>query len=213
MKKSLLVILLVSTLFFIKTDVNSKSRISIHSFSINERLIITKKVVKLKPIENLCPTTLVSGDLDFGGNGPKVFGVVSLELSENKKQIIAEIRFNARETVKDSLTGASEVKGYWKMPVYNAPEGSYIDNLEKPLKTSFEKILQGFGKNERSKDTIKYHKLKASDGIDGKGQVLLIEIVGDTKGIDISKDSNCKNHTRILKIVFKPIEIVLKKNN
>lgn len=177
----------------------------IHLIGSSDLIEIKKERIQLKTIENLCPTTLVRGDLEFSGNGPRVFGSILLKLDESKKQIIAEVRFSAQETIKDSLTGISEVKGFWKIPVYKTPRGYYIKSFENTAsETKFTKVLK---KKNNAKDNF-IHVLKDGDGLNGKGGVDFMQIVGDIDGVDIStSENNCKNHTRIFKIIFKPIEI------
>ncbi len=178
----------------------------------SNKLEFFKEDVQLAPITNLCPSTLVGGDLEFGGNGPKVFGSVFLYRSDNDKELIARIHFNARETKSDFITGRSEVKGFWEIPVYRAPYGTYINGIVgKPFsQTNFEKVLQGGGQNEifGGGDGTP-HNLTVGNGLDDKGHVALIKLVGDTGGWDISTDSNCKNDTRLLKIVFDTITLEL----
>ena len=169
--------------------------------------------VNVSTIKGLCPHALVGGDLEFGGNGPKVFGYINLRRSEDSKTLIAQIKFNARETKSDWLTGHSEVQGYWEVPIYKAPFGVYINGIEDfdNSISKFDKVLEGGGANELfggGKDGSP-HILTSTDGLDGKGFVSTMEIVGDTGGWDISTDDNCENDTRILKVVFNPIKVEL----
>lgn len=175
------------------------------------RLQFYTETVNLNEIKNLCPSSLVGGDPEFGGNGPKVFGYVNLSISEDKKQIIAKIKFNARETNKDFLTGRSEVQGYWESTVYIAPNGKLISGFTDAFNTitKFEKVLKGGGGNELfggGRDGAP-HILTRGDGLNNKGHVMRFEVVGDTGGWDISTDDNCTNDTRILKISFKPLDL------
>ncbi len=173
---------------------------------------VFKKSIKANPIKDLCPSTLVGGDFEFAGNGPKVFGSVFLYPSKNNKELIARIRFNAQETKSDGLTGRSEVKGYWEIPIYKAPYGTYINGIvDKPFsETTFNKVLQGGGQNQIfGGGDGSPHSLSVGNGLDNKGHVALLEVVGDTGGWDISTDNNCKDDTRILQILFNPIEIEL----
>ncbi|MGB3607921.1 MAG: RICIN domain-containing protein [Psychroserpens sp.] len=177
------------------------------------RIEYTTETVNLNDVTNLCPNVLVGGDFEFGGNGPHVFGNIALVRSENNKEIMAHIYFNAKETKSDRLTGKSEVKGSWKIAVYKAPFGQYINGITDfgNTNTTFDKVLKGGGANELfggGKDGSA-HMLTINDGLDDKGFVSSFEVVGDTGGWDISTDNNCENDTRIVKIKFKPVQIEL----
>lgn len=182
-----------------------------HKLLSGNNIQLYREVVTLKTIENLCPHNLVGGDLEFGGNGPKVFGYIDLQVSDDKKNIIAKVKFNARETKSDFLTGKSEVKGYWNIPVYTAPRGKLINGFIDFTNTTtrFESVLKGGGGNELlgGGSDGDPHILNTKNGLDNNGYVTILEVVGDTGGWDISTDDNCRNDTRILKIIFKPIDV------
>jgi len=172
------------------------------------------KTVTPKAVKGLCPHSLVSGDLEFGGNGPKVYGSIMLIVSESQEEIQAQITFNARETAKDMFTGRSEVKGFWKAPIYTAPQGMKISKIvSNDLLTKFEKVLKGGGASQIFGGGAdgSPHFLTIGDGLENKGKVSQIELVGDTGGWDISTDNDCTNDTRILEVKFKPIKIELVK--
>ena len=168
------------------------------------------ETVTLERIKDLCPNSHVGGDFEFGGNGPKVFGSITLWRGENNKHIYAHINFNAQETHHDVFSGGrSEVKGYWEIPVYTAPPGKKINGIITPnVVTKFEKVLKGGGANELfGGGDGSPHTLTIGNGLDGKGYVTHFKVVGDTGGWDISRDNDCTNDTRILDIKFKPIEV------
>ncbi|MDB2606262.1 RICIN domain-containing protein [Zobellia sp.] len=175
-----------------------------------KNLTLTSEKVALQTIINLCPRKLVGGDLEFGGNGPEVFGSVTLWKGDDNKHIYAHINFNAQETKSDFLTGRSEVQGSWKIPVYTAPEGKKINGIvSTDVTTNFNKVLRGGGANETlgGGSDGSSHILTVGNGLDGNGYVNFFKVVGDTGGWDISRDDDCTNDTRILEIQFKPIEI------
>ncbi|RYY69623.1 MAG: hypothetical protein EOO13_08955 [Chitinophagaceae bacterium] len=75
--------------------------------------------------EWLCPQTLVRGDREFDGHGPKVKCNVTLSLKNNNTEIWARIVFEAKETVHDwSTTSAT-----WNLKVYTTPYGKKIKTI------------------------------------------------------------------------------------
>lgn len=79
--------------------------------------------VDLRNIEQqLVPKTLVTGDREFGGNGPKIVTTVNVSISEDRRKLKAKVFFHAKETKGDG----SETNGEWKHVVYTAPAGRTI---------------------------------------------------------------------------------------
>ncbi len=156
----------------------------------------------LANVTNLCPSQHVGGDRDFGGHGPHVKGSVILRISPDGTNIQAVITFNAKETVGDW----SEVKGSWTVNVGEpAPAGMKYTRINSATTSTFDRVLQGGGRNE------------VFEGCDGgehlitpaSGPVASLIVVGDTGGADISTDSDCNCDTRIVKIEFKPLSLTL----
>jgi len=82
--------------------------------------------VKLSDIrQQLVPNTLVAGDREFGGNGPDIHCTATLYVTPDKRHIIANIDFDARETKSDW----SETKRDWTRTVYTAPKDKTIDAI------------------------------------------------------------------------------------
>jgi hypothetical protein len=73
----------------------------------------------------LVPTELLGGDREFGGNGPNIHSRVKLKISGDRRSIIAEVYFHAKETKSDW----SETRGTWNRTVFTAPAGKKIDRI------------------------------------------------------------------------------------
>ncbi|MEX1366049.1 MAG: hypothetical protein AB1Z98_23175 [Nannocystaceae bacterium] len=85
--------------------------------------------VELTDIETaLVPTRLVRGDREFGGNGPNIISRVRLEVSRDRRSILAKIYFKATETKSDWST----TEANWTRTVFRAPSGKTIDRILSP---------------------------------------------------------------------------------
>ena len=91
------------------------------------RMYANRREIQLDDIRSpLVPMTLLQGDREFGGNGPEIYVSTNLEISDDRRQIIANVFFRATETKADwSKTGER-----FFVPVYQAPDGSTIRNIE-----------------------------------------------------------------------------------
>lgn len=86
----------------------------------------TSAQIELTDIETpLVPTRLVRGDREFGGNGPNVLSRVRLEVSRDRRSIVAKIYFKASETKSDWST----TEANWSRTVFRAPGGKRIDRI------------------------------------------------------------------------------------
>lgn len=157
-------------------------------------------VYTLPNIDNLCPFNLQNGDREFGGNGPRIWGSITLRVSPNGSTIQAVIDFNARETGGDG----SEVRGNWTIDIGEpAPPGLRYERILSPATSNFDQVLRGGGRNEMF------------EGCDGGEHVITFSggpasrmvVVGDTGGGDISHDADCNCDTRIVRIEFNPIQV------
>ena len=82
--------------------------------------------------ETLCPYKLVGGDREFDGHGPNVNCSVQLSIGDNERAIYADVTFSAKETVSDW----SEVRGNWRVKVYDAPGGRRIRSINSATSSS-----------------------------------------------------------------------------
>jgi len=165
------------------------------------------KSLVLKKQKNLCPNTILGGDLEFAGNGPHIKGKVELVISSDKKNIYAVIKFNAKETNSEK----SEVEGSWIKTVYSSTDGSKIKSIRSNSTSTFNKILKGGGRNEMFEggDGDRHILLMGDKYLSSSGPVSRMVVVGDTGGADISTDNNCTNDTRIELVEFNPIIVEL----
>ncbi len=82
--------------------------------------------VELNDIETaLVPTRLLRGDREFGGNGPNIISRVRLEITPNRRSIVAKVYFKATETKSDWST----TEANWTRTVFTAPGGKRIDRI------------------------------------------------------------------------------------
>ncbi|PRQ09871.1 hypothetical protein [Enhygromyxa salina] len=85
--------------------------------------------IELTDIETpLVPTAVLRGDREFGGNGPDIISSVKLELSGDRRSIIAKVYFKATETKGDRST----TEARWDRTVFTAPSGKRIERIESP---------------------------------------------------------------------------------
>ncbi len=97
--------------------------------------LIIKKI-ELEPLtEWLCPTKLLRGDREFGGNGPKIKCEASLRITNDSSALELNVKLWAQETVHDWST----TEGSWKRIVYEAPYGQKINRIisDKASRTQF----------------------------------------------------------------------------
>lgn len=98
--------------------------------------------IKLEDInEWLCPKALLRGDREFDGNGPKIKCEVEIRLSSNGREIWADIKFWAQETVHDWST----TQGTWTRKVYDAPYGKAISKIVSNTASRTEFVSQPAG--------------------------------------------------------------------
>ncbi len=89
---------------------------------------VTKKVKLIDITTPLVPSKLYGGDREFDGNGPIIDCKVTLRVSKNKRAIMADITFKAKETKSDW----SETRGSWTRTVYKKPKGRKIVKIFGP---------------------------------------------------------------------------------
>lgn len=91
--------------------------------------------------EWLCPKALLRGDREFDGNGPRVKCEVNIRLSSNQREIWADIKLWAQETVHDWST----TEGTWTRKVYDAPYGKTISKIVSNTGSRTEFLSQAAG--------------------------------------------------------------------
>ncbi|WKN42935.1 RICIN domain-containing protein [Tunicatimonas pelagia] len=165
----------------------------------NQPITFKKKFIP-NMVTELCPTTLLRGDREFAGNGPRIRG--SVELVQGRDALRAIIKFNAKETKPDW----SEVEGEWVRTILIMPPSWTIDEVLSPHdKTEFDYTItspsRGYGFNQGD-DCQPNSKCISRDGI-----AEFIHVVGDTGGNDISDNNECSDDTRIKRITFSPLNL------
>lgn len=96
----------------------------------------------LDPItEWFCPKTLIRGDREFDGHGPKIKCEVKIRLSENGKEIWADLTLWAQETVQDWST----TEGKWSVKIYDTPYNKTISKIISETASRTEFISQPAG--------------------------------------------------------------------
>lgn len=98
--------------------------------------------INLDPItEWFCPNTLLRGDREFDGHGPKIKCEVKIRLSENGKEIWADLTLWAQETVHDWST----TEGKWSRKIYDTPYGKTINKIVSQTASRTEFVSQPAG--------------------------------------------------------------------
>lgn len=98
--------------------------------------------IHLEPItEWFCPQSVLRGDREFDGHGPKVKCEVKIRLSENGKEIWADLTLWAKETVHDWST----TEGKWSTKIYETPYGKTINKIVSETASRTEFISQPAG--------------------------------------------------------------------
>ncbi|RYG05111.1 MAG: hypothetical protein EOO07_30340 [Chitinophagaceae bacterium] len=163
----------------------------------------------------LCPTTILSGDREFDGNGPRITGNVALSFRNNNKEVWATVLFDAKELKSDW----SHTRQTWEKMIYTAPSGKRITDFhstQQPITSSFDFVS---GKSTSEIERIAKQQLVYTNfPMRGTNQEPLIitgnvvykmEIVGDTAGDDISNDTNCNDDTRINNLLLSSFTVRL----
>ncbi len=251
MKKTLVSVLLCTLVQLSMAQVTKPAKVSLpinNKKPVLQVTAATKKTVTivLEDItEWLCPQTLVRGDREFDGHGPRVKCRVTLGLKNNNTEVWANIVFEAKETVHDWSTTTAT----WNVKVYTTPYGKKIQSiasdvfsrtdfvsppagaqflvpgsdLKKGLDVFFDgqvissAVLAAHGLPFDATPAIAAGLVKSylsgntviqTPALEGRA-VKFFHIVGDTGGDDISNDDNCNDDTRIEKIEFLPMEVLM----
>lgn len=176
-----------------------------YNFFITPAVSATK--IELTNIETpICPTAVLKGDRDFnsqtvGEAVVEVFGdgslkrppmttfEINLVISDDKKEIWADIKLNVKEEKSDF----TETEGKWRRKVYTAPAGRLLNEIISD-------------KNYRRQLAGHFQKNTARNNTNFNCEFMeYFIVIGDTMGNDISDDDNCHDDTRIEKIVFRPL--------
>lgn len=112
--------------------------------------------IRPKTIKNLVPRRHTRGDREFDGNGPDVHCRVSLRVSENGRQIFADVHFKASETKSDWST----VDEKFTVVVFTAPLGKTIASIAGPTTSTVDFLSEraGFQLLVPGEDVAKFWK-------------------------------------------------------
>jgi Membrane dipeptidase (Peptidase family M19) len=167
-----------------------------------------KEVTFTIPVQGvLCPTTLVSGDREFGGHGPAIVCNARLAITTDKQGIELLLDYSAKETDN----GDTHVTGRWSKRVYNAPGGSKISgiNLTDMTARAFFTSAGAGAEFGSCNEGIVYNSQSGTIRITGT-LIKSIIMVGDTGGPDVSADpNNCRCDVNIKQITFNPVKVTL----
>lgn len=159
----------------------------------------TPGVITLTNIGELCPTTLVSGDREFGG-GPLININAQLEITADESGIDAVISYRAEETGGDLTTAT----GQFRRRVFNAATGTRIVSISSS--TSASAVVNFRGVSAGSEFGICNEGVLQVAPVTG-GLIQRIVVVGDTGGDDVSSGGDCRCDTKIKSISFNPVSI------
>ncbi len=169
--------------------------------------------LELKDIfQPLVPTANPRGDLEFGGNGPRITIDVELRPARGGKAIFAHVRMNATEIGGDGST----TTGSWSYPVWRQGAGSswcvrrvqgdashriqFVSiKGDDPAAAQPGGLARGVVKKEDGGYVVRRHKRG--------GFVEYVDVMGDSSGGDISTDDNPQGDTSIRYIKLGKIRV------
>lgn len=119
-----------------KTSVLTPKKLNVKNESPKGEQIILEDIN-----EWYCPKELMRGDREFDGHGPRVKCEVTIRVSENGREIWADLYLWAKETVHDWST----TEGRWSVKVYDAPYGKKINKIVSATASRTEFLSQPAG--------------------------------------------------------------------
>ncbi len=154
-------------------------------------------------INELCPSTHVGGDLDFGGHGPQINCSVNLRISADAQFVEMVVDFDAKETSPDW----SEVKGQWVQKVFTAPGGMKISAITSATSSTVNFVSRAAGGEFGGCNEGQLHCSSGGGFTINGGLVQSMCIIGDTGGSDINQGGDCRCDTKIKSITFNPVTV------
>jgi serine/threonine protein kinase len=127
------------------------------------------------------------GDCDFGGHGPQVTLYAKIFTAESNTQLKAEVKMTAKET----KSNWSYAEGAWRVHLYTAEPGWYIDRITSKPTT----VMANYTDSNYDWDLV-------------KTDLCNFEVLGDTHGDDICDTTSDDTH---MYVNFKEIRIELRK--
>jgi hypothetical protein len=148
---------------------------------------------------DLCPTSLLQGDREFGG-APTVNITANLEISPSGSSLIAVISFHASERGGDGTS----VRDEFRRTVYTAPAGVRITGI-KPANLS-SSVVNFVGSGAGAEFGICSEGVRA---MKNPGSLVKRFVwVGDTGGNDVAATAtDCRCDTKIKSVEFNKVRI------
>ncbi len=148
--------------------------------------ICDSKAVNTSPKKHTLVPTKTRGDREFDGNGPRITCSVKLKLSQDKKNLRAEMYMKAKETKSDWSTAEKTET----ITLYNAPNNWIIEKISTNPTGNHKTYLD----DDHALDTYNI----------GEGPVQRMVFTGDLNGDDIGRTQ--------VEILFRPISLQLREN-
>lgn len=146
----------------------------------------------------ICPSELIGGDREFGGNGPEVRVNASVGPSADRSRLELNVTFWSTELRPDF----SQTVGRLTRTLFVAPPGRAVGVvLTDP---SDMRAITGSGS-----PVCCGNESWLEETYSGADLIQMISAVGDTDGDDISTDANCANDTRLQQLRLNQIRFVL----
>lgn len=148
--------------------------------------ICESKAVRTSSKKHTLVPVKTRGDREFDGNGPRITCWVKLNLSQDKKNLRAEMYMKAKETKSDWSTAEKTET----ITLYNAPNNWIIEKISTTPTSNYKAYLD----DDHALDTYNI----------GEGPVQKMVFTGDLSGNDIGRTQ--------VEILFRPISLQLKEN-
>lgn len=180
------------------------------------RLPANTHLIPSKIIGPLCPTRSTGGR-DFGGHGPKFKASVKLRIVDGsqgmatalasgevlgRSAIVANIAFEAQQT----KLGRTHTKQAWDVVVANAPRGMRFEKILGPPDATEGRVEGVSGKGGFQFIVVRHPQPAMWLTPDSGRAVDEFLIVGDTGGVDISDDEDCRDDTSVT-VALNPIRV------
>lgn len=181
-----------------------------------ERLPADVRELPARLIGPLCPTEH-RGDREFNGNGPEFHARADLKIVDagdagtlklspgvtlGESALVARIFFEAKET----RGGNTHAKQHWDIVLARAPRGSRFERILGPSSAAFGEV-RGISGGGGFQFIVARNPPPAIWMTPDRGKAVdEFIIVGDTGGLDISNDADCRDDTSVT-VALNPIRV------
>jgi len=165
--------------------------------------------IQLRPITTaIVPTVTLSGDREFGGNGPRITVGVQLSVERGGRAIYATVSMSARELGGDGSATSVTPAPFLVWDALDEDCVQLVERIVSPAVTTFTDVSApgcsfGCGVIGPQEDGGVLATRTNTFG----GPVRTITYLGDTAGDDISTDANPSGDTSIRRIDFNPLQV------